>query len=777
MATKTINIFPIKIMLDTNIPGAAGATSSATSDTSGANSGSDPSSFIPFDKSLIHSSAGPGSVPLQTGSFNNYPYFTMDVKYPETYLQNLPYDKRFEFFFNKQMMTRVLKSQPVLQSLSDSSSSADAEVAVKSYDSTPNAYNELIQKLKLPQETNASIDEVVKYISNKITELGIQTKLAAESGNPTRKTTAKWTPKVFTDNVPKLLDFFGGLNSVKPNADVSGVLNILNDVNNMQLANITELTQIQPDVELLKKIGKINTEIQTQYIQDGNQDKIKSIVTDVLTAMKKKIDKESKSQKSEIQQNQNTQNDMRIKNQQYENGEFNILCMIRTLFSTKYPFSGNNLSSFQMIVKRNPEFNFKFSDFLPGFVKEAFQPITYTYLKINGKIYTVTQTVWINDIYNHPDYKVLVQKFQTLMAWKENERIKLEKDIGEQMKKFKSPEKNKSQEHNFTESDITDISGQIKGFDDPNITREIQTSYINFNNAIKTMIKAIEAFNTSINGTDIMVILDNANNLKMAYDDLLKLGFKPKQRYTTIINNIQKQLDIVQTNEFILNNYMKTEGINLNYENEKDIYKQRLKEKFGKYVDFAETIKQFTVPNKETTNVFLQETVDKFLKNTDNVFNDIMNIEKFGSIPQGLPTYEKKVFEKRKNTGITIVYDKNQPIYEIFLQVNCIGGELTDDNKSAIDCLYKDDFLGNRMEYLVNESVSNIWEINTNRVYFDLEDARVQEKIQSAATATAAAAVGKQAPNTLPKTPAKKGGTRKARAEFIKHYGTRRFRW
>jgi hypothetical protein len=170
---------------------------------------------------------------------------------------------------------------------------------------------------------------------------------------------------------------------------------------------------------------------------------------------------------------------------------------------------------------------------------------------------------------------------------------------------------------------------------------------------------------------------------------------------------------------------------------------------------------------------------DNFLYNRDNVFNDIMNIEKFGSIPQGLPTYEKKVFEKRKNTGITIVYDKNQPIYEIFLQVNCIGGELTDDNKSAIDCLYKDDFLGNRMEYLVNESVSNIWEINTNRVYFDLEDARVQEKIQSAAATTTAAtaAVGKQAPNTLPKTPVKKGGTRKARTEFIKHYGTRRFRW
>jgi hypothetical protein len=106
--------------------------------------------------------------------------------------------------------------------------------------------------------------------------------------------------------------------------------------------------------------------------------------------------------------------------------------------------------------------------------------------------------------------------------------------------------------------------------------------------------------------------------------------------------------------------------------------------------------------------------------------------------------------------------------------VNCIGGELTDDNKSAIDCLYKDDFLGNRMEYLVNESVSNIWEINTNRVYFDLEDARVQQKIE----ATAAAGKQQAQISQQSQAPVKKGGTRKARADFIKHYGgTRRVRW
>ena len=79
-------------------------------------------------------------------------------------------------------------------------------------------------------------------------------------------------------------------------------------------------------------------------------------------------------------------------------------------------------------------------------------------------------------------------------------------------------------------------------------------------------------------------------------------------------------------------NYISPPEINMNYENEKDLYKQRLQQKFGKYVDFTETIKQFSSPYKESTNVFLQETVNNYLSNTSNVFNDIMNIEKIVKI-------------------------------------------------------------------------------------------------------------------------------------------------
>ena len=236
---------------------------------------------------------------------------------------------------------------------------------------------------------------------------------------------------------------------------------------------------------------------------------------------------------------------------------------------------------------------------------------------------------------------------------------------------------------------------------------------------------------------------------------------------------MQKQLENIQQNEYILQKYMKPNGINLGYEKENNIYKQRLKEKFGEYTNFVEIIKRFTTPKKESTNHYLQQTIDNFLNNTDEdeVFNYIMNTDNFGGVPAKLArksSGDMKNFKKTMNTGVSIVYDKNEPTYEIYLQVNCIGGEVTDDNQKGIDCLYKNEFLGNKMEYLVNESTTNLWEINTNRMYFDLSDRRSQQKIQAA----------QPQPLTQPPSTStmKKGGTRKLRTKFIKNYciGTRR---
>jgi len=80
----SINIRAIKIMMETNIPG---------------------KKAFPLTKSVLYN-------PLLTSveTFQEYPYFTTDVKFPESYLNSLSYTKRLEFFFDKNTMEKILRT-------------------------------------------------------------------------------------------------------------------------------------------------------------------------------------------------------------------------------------------------------------------------------------------------------------------------------------------------------------------------------------------------------------------------------------------------------------------------------------------------------------------------------------------------------------------------------------------------------------------------------------------------------------------------------------------
>lgn len=80
---STIEIRPIKIMLDTNIPG---------------------KKIIPFTKSLLYNPEL-----KNIGGLDEYPNFTMDAIFPKAYLNSLSYENRVKFFFDKNEMLKVFK--------------------------------------------------------------------------------------------------------------------------------------------------------------------------------------------------------------------------------------------------------------------------------------------------------------------------------------------------------------------------------------------------------------------------------------------------------------------------------------------------------------------------------------------------------------------------------------------------------------------------------------------------------------------------------------------
>jgi hypothetical protein len=207
-------------------------------------------------------------------------------------------------------------------------------------------------------------------------------------------------------------------------------------------------------------------------------------------------------------------------------------------------------------------------------------------------------------------------------------------------------------------------------------------------------------------------------------------------------------LEDIRINEYIRDKYMFKPGVDLDYERDDTKYSSKLKSDFKEYTEFADNIKKFRAPNKESSNYQLQKTFNEFLENREKykgLFNFLMNpyninINPFDNVKKkeaavGVEEFirEKESYHLRKSTGVTLLPSAgdNDPRYEIYVQMNVIAGELNDENKSLVDCLYQGDSLGNKLEYLVNETLRNPWDINSNRLFFDITEGDAAKEIET----------------------------------------------
>jgi len=512
------------------------------------------------------------------------------------------------------------------------------------------------------------------------------------------------------------------------NVNEKDKINILNEKKNMDnkipLEKIDKLKKEKEQLENTKKILEkevLNTQMQNKPSNDINL----------------------KIEKSQLQT---------------KNGDENVLIMLRLLFPTKYPIVGNIFSSFNSLILKNADFTLTLSDFLPSFLRTKLIEGTalYSYLKIDGKIYTIVQAVWLNDIYNHKEYADLIDKFKKLKLWKDKAIGKLNDEISTKLDKFKNNYRN-----GFETSDINYIKTQKKDLTElenlPSASgsfakEKLQTEYLTYNKTVDDFLNTVNVFQTSVDNESYDVISDNAKNMVETYKLVTKYGtnfFKTKDKFNKIIENVNRDLEDIRINEYLREKYISKPGVDLDYERDDPKYISKLKTNFKEYTDFVENIKKFRAPNKESSNYFLQNTFNEFLENREpykNIFNFLMNpyninINPFENIKKtNIPVEDQSRFKTakdqynlRKNTGVTILPSAgvNDPGYEIYVQLNVIGGELNDSNKSLVDCLYQGESLGNKLEYIVNETLKNPWDINSSRMYFDITQGDAKKEIES----------------------------------------------
>ena len=837
----TIDIRTIKVLLDTNIPG---------------------KEIVPLTKSVLYQPK------MDTGKWNEYPFFTMDAEYPEGYLSRFTYEEQMEFFFNRQKMTEILRMKSNITERPNRVDLKTQEQITKESQSSSEKTLE-IEKIKLEKEQKMKlIDEnekkdIVSIITAKEGKLRVleSSTMSKLLGSPIKYKQDPFDKKnkFYTDNSAILDIGNGSINTFDKftmdykNFFLEPMKKNLNDI--ITQKNIIELFRLKPgkscenddtehifekpfteifetlkdylgNLEDIQGIKQFESIPNRDSIIDSFNDDMKKIIINgeqssavpkelnkILCDWKTKLTKIFSVHKSDLKQlldgvenavqtvfkehDQNTikintefgvkTNEVKTKYQservvldnikmpynsqskgpkkmtrlEYETerniiGEKNIMIMIRLMFPTKYPLVGNIFSSFHSVVTGKNEFNLKWTDFIPSFFKkQVFEGLKdYSYLKLDGTVYTVTQAIWLNDIYNHKEYKQLVDKFEELQRWKDKEIARSNIELTKRYKLFQQTFRTGTYELNRGDIEL------IRKTLDVNLSDEGKSSITSDRlNKYKTMvngvIRALEQFLLAIQSENINkhAILDNATKfvelmteLRDGQDYRAWFRLESQEKFDRIRRKMKEDLDNIKADRYILEMYLKRPGINMDYEKDTK-HRPIIEQKYGTYTRFVENIRKFRAPVLESSNLALQNTIEDFLNNTEklkNVFIFLMNpinVKKnpFSEVANKITGQEADDlreeamnYQNRLNTGVTIrpSAPEGQPYYEVYIQVNVIGGEVNDENKSAVDCMYQGESLGDKLARLLNEALYLPWTMNNSRIFFDITKGEAKVEIE-----------------------------------------------
>lgn len=400
----------------------------------------------------------------------------------------------------------------------------------------------------------------------------------------------------------------------------------------------------------------------------------------------------------------------------------NIMIMLSIIFPTNYPVLNNISNSYDSLFTSKLNIS-SVNGIVPFLLSitlgiQSKQP-KYSYIKSPSKgICTVTEVVWLNDIYNHPEYKKIIDQYTTFQKWKITEVKQLQLEIDNELKVY-----NKSYGKGLNE-----LNGIIS---DKTIQKKIKDKFVYKMQRSNINIKPEIEFNTFID--KLAIITKNINNLRNYIKDLILL----KHSYEIISTNIKDELigikglniqslmnsiEKVELNNEIIDNYLESSSIQFESENqtsEEKKLQERIKRWSGysKYNEFMNLLKTFKKPNNESSNIFLQEVIEDFIRgDTENEFEELMH-----PINSKSPDIAKFI-----KTGITM--KSSNPIKNtIYVRMDVIAGEINDSNKNEINCMFNGDYLGNELNRLLKPN-NKFWELDPNRFFFDLKTGEGNEK-------------------------------------------------
>jgi hypothetical protein len=322
--------------------------------------------------------------------------------------------------------------------------------------------------------------------------------------------------------------------------------------------------------------------------------------------------------------------------------EKNIMIMLDLLFPTSFPSDHNINTTYNKYLKKTPyTMNFDMKNITSGLLQTPSSK--FSYLKLNGITYTVSEIVLLNDVINHPVYKKLIEDVSEYIEWAEETSEDVKKEINDVKEKF-AERMNPTNANSlfFSKEDEYIIKKQKKLFTLDDFENEVRKIFKYFTYSDEPIIKK---FIQSLNTIDRRITNLDRNVSRNYFNETLEknLADQTFKNINDIKNdNIESIMKKIYTS--ISNDESKTKGENpiityfLNF-----IY-----ESFNKYIKSKESIAR----SRDIAEIQKNDSnVDKILSKIEDWNNmniEKIDIKKIDSITDNVETINE-LFEKIKS--------------------------------------------------------------------------------------------------------------------------------
>ena len=447
----------------------------------------------------------------------------------------------------------------------------------------------------------------------------------------------------------------------------------------------------------------------------------------------------------------------------------NFIFTLKMLFSTAFPVVDN-------VSRSNDYFR---SDFLTDFTLKGtnleWLPILsgkfdkkFSHLNINNNLYTVTKVIWINDIFNHPLYSKIIDNFRKikddLHALSTREDA-LQKNKERFMKKFyelsvdkethEKEDNKKSKTKTPDESNVgkwKNIYGVIKKLvDSSKDDRRRSEAMIQFQNIKEKLSQLVGKNEENIKGElDTKQEKINTTNDLQSMSENFFQAFEENYKEMIFFLKDARQINIgVNSRNFLTDLYNHYENIYIlsraieyikKYEfvfsKEPEYRKQiqqRIQDIFPRAKEFADQLRDFAQSRNIGNDYWNKVVQSRQLGNEVKThFDSLADCYTNESCTDTISGDSKKYIEVELDEITKRPTDAVVEMYEAYLQVNVVEGEVTNKNYQKIKCKYLDEELDNFLDNIVNPQ--DDWNVKNDKNFFSVKE-QVQQANQQIADA------------------------------------------